>query len=79
VCHFLGLWVVGSLLGKTLDVDLLSLCRRGVVRLLVAMVDATILGKNKDGTGPFVNSDVVIKLKCMHSIFVRNLQDMLRN
>jgi hypothetical protein len=31
VRHFLGLWAVGSLKGKTLDVDLLSLRRRGVV------------------------------------------------
>ena len=27
--HFLGLWVVGSLIGTTLDVDLVTLRSRG--------------------------------------------------
>jgi hypothetical protein len=36
--HFLGLWAVGSLVGKTVDVDLVSLRRRAVVRIQVAML-----------------------------------------
>jgi hypothetical protein len=59
VRHFLGLRVVGSLMGTTLDVDLLSLRRRGVVRVLVAMYNTSVLEKKKDGTGPFVSRDVV--------------------
>jgi hypothetical protein len=61
VRHFWGLWAVGSLMGKTLDVDLLSLRRRGVVRVLVAMFDTTKFGKKDAAT--FVKSDVVVKLK----------------
>jgi hypothetical protein len=38
--HFLGLWVVGSLGGKTVDVDLMSLRRRVVIRIQVAMLQA---------------------------------------
>ncbi|KAE8771686.1 hypothetical protein D1007_56408 [Hordeum vulgare] len=63
VRHFLGLWAVGTLMGKTLDVDLISLRRRGVVRILVAMTNTQILAKDKDDAGPFVATDVVVKLK----------------
>jgi hypothetical protein len=35
VRHFHGLWAVGSLIGTTLDVDLVTLRSRGVVRLLI--------------------------------------------
>ena len=37
--HFLGFWVVGSLIGTTLDVDLATYRSRGVVRILVGMLD----------------------------------------
>ncbi|XP_073361471.1 uncharacterized protein [Aegilops tauschii subsp. strangulata] len=63
VRHFWGLWAVGTLMGKTLDVDLLSLCRRGVVRILVAMTNSQILSKENDDAGPFAATDVVVKLK----------------
>ena len=36
VRHFLGLWAVGSLIGTTLDVDLVTLRSRGIVRILSA-------------------------------------------
>ncbi|KAK1631146.1 hypothetical protein QYE76_005461 [Lolium multiflorum] len=61
VRHFGGLWAVGSLMGKTLDVDLLSLRCRGVIRVPVAMFDTTKFGKKDAAT--FVKSDVVVKLK----------------
>ncbi|KAI4980460.1 hypothetical protein ZWY2020_020945 [Hordeum vulgare] len=63
VRHFLGLWAVGTLMGKTLDVDLISLRRRGVVHIIVAMTNTQILAKDKDDAGPFVATDVVVKLK----------------
>jgi hypothetical protein len=63
VRHFLGLRAVGSLMGKTLDVDLLSLRCHGVVRILVAMFDSKLLKSKSDEFGHFVNSDVVVKLK----------------
>ena len=50
-------------MGKTLDVDLFSLRRRGVVRILVAMTNTQILAKDKDDAGTFVATDVVVKLK----------------
>jgi hypothetical protein len=43
--HFLGLCDVGSLIGTTLDVDLVSLRSLGVVRILVAMMEPKNLDK----------------------------------
>ena len=63
VHHFRGLWAIGTLMGKTLDVDLISLRRRGVVRILMAMTNSQILSKDKDDVGPFVATDVLVKLK----------------
>ena len=50
-------------MGNTLDVDLISLRRGGVVRILVAMTNSQILSKDKDDAGPFVATDVLVKLK----------------
>jgi hypothetical protein len=46
VRHFLGLWAVGSLIGTTLDVDLVSLRSLGIIRILVAMRDPSALEKD---------------------------------
>ncbi|KAI5012040.1 hypothetical protein ZWY2020_024174 [Hordeum vulgare] len=46
VRHFLGLSAVGTLMAKTLDVDLVSLRCRGIVRILVAMINTQILSKD---------------------------------
>lgn len=43
VRHFHGLWAVGTLLGVPLDVDLVTLRSRGVVRIHVAMVNPKAL------------------------------------
>jgi hypothetical protein len=48
VRHFHGLWAVGSLIGSTLDVDLVSLRSQGIVRVLIAMRDLTTLQKDMD-------------------------------
>jgi hypothetical protein len=53
VHQFFGLWVVGSLTRKTLDVDLLSLRRKVVVRILVAMFDSPVLGEEFGCHGTF--------------------------
>jgi hypothetical protein len=46
VRHFHGLWALGSLIGTTLDVDLVSLQSQGVVRILIAMRDLAALEKD---------------------------------
>ncbi|KAE8808079.1 endonuclease exonuclease phosphatase family protein [Hordeum vulgare] len=58
VRHFLGLWAVGTLMAKTLDVDLVSLRRRGIVqgnqqtsfqiRILSHLFCLQINGKERD-------------------------------
>jgi hypothetical protein len=40
--HFFGLWGVGQVIGQTLDVDMLSLRRRGQIRILVGMIDTSV-------------------------------------
>jgi hypothetical protein len=50
VRYFHGLWAVGSLIGSTLDVDLVSLRSQGVVRILIAMRDLVTLQKDMDET-----------------------------
>jgi hypothetical protein len=64
VRHFLGLWAVGSLIGTTLDVDLVSLRSRGVVRILVAMNEPKNLDKHNDILGyACLGVSVTVQLK----------------
>lgn len=63
VRHFLGLWDVGTLIGKTLDVDLLTLRRRGIIRILVGMRDLTPFGKENDTEGPCILSETFVMMK----------------
>jgi hypothetical protein len=65
---------VGSLLGKTVDVDLLSLRRRAVVCIQIAMIDAKVLEKISD-PGKIIKSDVVVKLKAFEFRFRREPED----
>jgi hypothetical protein len=61
VRHFHGLWAIGSLIGTTLDVDLVSLRSQGVVRILIAMKDLAAL--EKDGTdSPCLEVVALLKL-----------------
>jgi hypothetical protein len=55
--------VVGSLMGTTLDVDLVTLRSRGVVCVLVAIMDPKILEKHVDETSSFIGMAVGVKLK----------------
>ena len=66
--HFLGLWAVGTLIGTTLDVDLLALRRRGIVRILVGLVSANCFRK-RDDLGPFIKADGALRLKCFDFTF----------
>ncbi|KAM0844741.1 hypothetical protein ACQ4PT_056862 [Festuca glaucescens] len=50
--HFHGLWAVGSLIGSTLDVHLVSLRSQGIVRILIIMRDLSTLQKDVDGVNP---------------------------
>jgi hypothetical protein len=52
VRHFHGLWAVGSLIGSTLDMDLVSLRSQGIVRIIIAMRDLAALEKDLEGTNP---------------------------
>ena len=58
--HFLGLWAVGSMIGMTLDVDLLCLRRRGIVRIQVAVLNLVAFKRSTVG---FLSSDVVVQRK----------------
>jgi hypothetical protein len=75
--HFLGLWAVGSLLGKTLDVNLLSLQRRGLVRVLVAMLNSSVLDTTVSEPGSYATSDDVVKLKSFEFHFRREPADFI--
>jgi hypothetical protein len=79
VHHFLGMWAVGSLLGKTSDVDFLSLRGGGVVSILVAMFNFKVLDKSVDDLGAFAKSDVVAKLKGYEFRFRREPTSVVPN
>jgi hypothetical protein len=53
VRHFLGLWATASLIGTPVDVDLVTLRSRGVVRLRVAMMDPKNLQQRVDKQGRY--------------------------
>ena len=61
--HFLGLWAVGSLIGTTVDVDLLALRRRCIIRILVGMADVECFDRGADEDGPCIKTDGVLWLK----------------
>jgi hypothetical protein len=72
VRHFLGLWAVGSLIGTTLDVDLVSLRSLGVVRILVAMMEPKNLDKMNELQGyACLGVSVTVKLKSYDFFFRR--------
>ena len=60
--HFWGLWAVGTLIGTTIDVDMITLRRRGVVRILVGMMSGECF-KERDEEGLFIKTDGVLRLK----------------
>ena len=60
--HFLGLWAVGSVIGATQDVDLVSLRRHGIVRIHMAVHSLNIFSKKDGSVDASVSSDVYVKL-----------------
>jgi hypothetical protein len=78
VRHFLAIWAVGSLIGTTLDVDLVSLRSRGVVRILVAMNEPKNLDKQNDILGyPCLGVSITVKLKGYDFFFRREPHDFV--
>jgi hypothetical protein len=78
VRHFLGLWAVGSLIGTTLDVDLVSLRSLGVVRILVAMMEPKTLDKFHEVHGcACLGVSVTVKLKGYDLYFRREQPDFV--
>jgi hypothetical protein len=78
VRHFLGLWAVGSLIGTTLDVDLVSLRSLGVVRILVAMMEPKNLDKMNELQGyACLGVSVTVKLKGYDFFFRREQPDFI--
>jgi hypothetical protein len=72
VRYFPGLWAVGSLIGTTLDVDLVSL------RILVAMNEPKNLDKQNDILGyACLGVSVTVKLKGYDFFFRREPHDFL--
>ncbi|KAK1678519.1 hypothetical protein QYE76_039367 [Lolium multiflorum] len=63
VRHVHGLWAVGSLIGSTLDVDLVSLRSQGTVRILIDIRDFSALENDADGVNsPFLEVLASLKL-----------------
>jgi hypothetical protein len=78
VRYFLGLWAVGSLIGTTLDVDLVSLRSLGVVRILVAMMEPKNLDKFHEVHGcACLGVTVTVKLKGYDLYFRREQPDFV--
>jgi hypothetical protein len=78
VRHFLGLWAIGSLIGMTLDVDLVSLKSLGVVRILVAMMEPKNLDKTNELQGyACLGVSVTVKLKGYDFFFQREQHDFV--
>ena len=75
VRHFLGLWAVGSLIGATLDVDLVTLRSCCVVRILVGMIDSKALEKRSDESGSYIGAACVVKLMEYDFFFRREPAD----
>jgi hypothetical protein len=72
------LWAVGSLIGTTLDVDLVSLRSLGVVRILVAMMEPKNLDKMNELQGyACLGVSVTVKLKGYDFFFRREQPDFV--
>jgi hypothetical protein len=77
VKHFHGLWVVGTLIGVTLDVDLVTLQSRGFVHVLVAMEKPKALEKQVDGSCPLLVVACALKPKIFYLLFHREPADFV--
>ena len=71
------MWAVGTLICSTLDVDLLALRRRGIVRILVGMVEVECFNKGADELGPKIRTDGVLRTKGYDFIFRLDSPDFI--
>ena len=74
--HFWGLWAVGTLIGTTIDVDMITLRRRGVVHILVGMMKRASF-KKSDELGPYIETDGVLRLKGYDFVFRPEKEDFV--
>jgi hypothetical protein len=58
---------------KTVDVDLATLRRKGIVRIQVAMMDSKVLQRLVQDSNVFVKSDVLVKLRVLTFVFAGSL------
>jgi hypothetical protein len=65
------MWAVGTLVETTLDVNLVTLWTRGIVRIFVSMVNPKALEKHVDVSGPYNGVAYVVKLKLYEFFFHR--------
>jgi hypothetical protein len=63
------MWAVGTLVETTLDVNLVTLWTRGIVRIFVSMVNLKALEKHVDVLGPYTGVAYVVKLKLYEFFF----------
>ena len=77
VRHFLGFWAIGSLIGMTLEVDLATYRSRGIVHILVGMVNSHVLEKKTSSAGTYVGTACVVRLKEYEFIFHRETADFV--
>ena len=75
VRHLLGPWALGSLIGATLDVDLVTLWSRGIVRIQVGMLNSEALEKCVDESGPYIGAPCVFMLEEYAFFFRREPSD----
>jgi hypothetical protein len=65
------MWAVGTLVETTLDVNLVTLWTRGIIRISVSMVNPKALEKHVDVSGPYNGVAYVVKLKLYEFFFHR--------
>jgi hypothetical protein len=61
--HYLGFWALGSAIGKTLDVDMLTYRKKGVIRIKVRIMDRKLLPAKPDTIFGLYGYDITFTLE----------------
>jgi hypothetical protein len=61
--HYLGFWALGSAIGKTLDVDMLTYRKKGVIRIKVGIMDRKLLPAKPDTVFGLYGYDITFTLE----------------